>query len=308
MSNMEEFVGLAGTGYESKQATKPEDEFFHSVYIAGATRKNHIQVEEKAGFLQIRGVQYNLQEVNMVITHVKEVLAKVKNTARGETVECFSFKSGQAPWHGTSKLQNGSFRPCGSNSAERAANEYCSICKSQIIVAGIFCDSNGKPVIDEDKKPVMIFIRGKGTKYGNVSSYLSDLSKEDLDPMFTPVTDESRKFEKDVVNNKRFLTKITIGEANSSFGVKKVFTLEKSVKLPNESVMIILHIAKNTLPKFEEKFDWSKNRVTATTYAGQEDVLSMDAPDSQEKKDEPSTTKGSSSNQAPFNFGDLDFN
>lgn len=306
-SNMEEFAGLAGTGYESKQATKPEDEFFHSIYIAGQTRKNHINVEEKAGLLQIRGVQYNLQEANIVITHVKEILAKVKNTARGDTIECFSFKSGPGPWHGTSKLQNGAFRPCGSNSAERAANEYCSICKSQIIVTGILCESSGKPVIDEDKKPVMVFIRGKGTKYGNVSSYLSELSKEELDPIFTPSTDETRKFEKDVVNNKRFLTKITIGEASSSFGMKKVFVLQKSVALPKESVMAILKVAKSTLPKFEEKFDWSKNRASTASYAGaeQEGILSMSSPD-QEKKDE--TKQASPDQQVPFKFDDLDFN
>jgi hypothetical protein len=302
MTNLEEFAGLAGTGYESKQATKPEDEFFHSVYIAGQTRKNHIQIEEKAGLLQIRGVQYNLEAVHMVITHVKEVLAKVKNTARGDTIECFSYKRGEAPWYGTSKLSNGSPRPCGVTSAERAANEYCNTCKSQIIIGGIFCEPNGKPVADENQKPVMIFLRGKGTKYGNISAYLSELAKRDLDPIFTPVTDESRKFEKDVVNNKRFLTKITIGETKTNFGIKKVFNLEATIAIPKESVLAILKVAKNTIPKFEEKMDWSKNK-TSSSYGGeQEGILNMDSPQGEKPAEEAKAPS------QPFNFNDLDFN
>lgn len=304
MTNIEEFVGLTGTGYESKQVTKPEDEFFHSIYIAGQTRKNHIGVEEKAGLLQVRGVEYNLDAAHMVITHVKEVLAKVKNTAKGDTIECFSFKKGEAPWHGTSKLQNGSLRPCGVTSAERAANEYCSICKSQIIVTGIYCDANGKPVVDEDKKPVMVFIRGKGTKYGNISAYLSDLAKQDLDPIFTPATDESRKFEKDVVNNKRFLTKLTIGETKTNFGMKKVFELQHTITLPKENVLAILKIAKTTLPKFEEKFDWSKTKIASSYATEQDGILSMDSSQDPQKTSE--TEKQATSQ--PFNFNDLDFN
>lgn len=298
---MDDFAGLAGTGYESKQQTAPEDEFFHSLYIAGQNRKNHINIEEKAGFLQIRGLQYNLQEVTMVITHVKEILAKVKTTPRGDTIECFSFKKGPSPWFGTSKLANGSLRPCGTNSAERASNEYCSPCKSQILVTGILCEASGKPRIDENKKPIMIFIRGKGVKYSNVSSYLTELSKEELDPIFTPVTEESKKFEADVVNNKRYLTRITIGEAPSSFGVKKVFVLQKSVKLPTESVLAILKVAKTTLSKFEEKFDWSKNKVSSSSYAGAaaEGLVPMDNPQTKTEQGSPS--------EPPFAF-DLDFN
>ena len=71
--SIEEFADLATTGYQGGgggEQKPPEDELFHSVYIAGKTRKNHINIEEQSGKYQIRGVQYNLDEVHFIITHV----------------------------------------------------------------------------------------------------------------------------------------------------------------------------------------------------------------------------------------------
>ena len=95
----EDYADLMGTGHESREPVKPEDEFFHSVYIAGTTRKNHINVEELAGKFQVRGVQYNLDEVNMIITHTKDILAKIVTQNRRDSIECFSFKPGAPPWY-----------------------------------------------------------------------------------------------------------------------------------------------------------------------------------------------------------------
>ena len=68
--NFEEYSDLSGTGFQGGggDVTPPEEEFFHSVYIAGKTRKNHINVEEQGGKFQVRGVQYYLDEVHMVIS------------------------------------------------------------------------------------------------------------------------------------------------------------------------------------------------------------------------------------------------
>ena len=76
MNDFNEYADLGTTGYKSTEPVKPEDEFFHSLYIAGNSRKNHIGVTEQGGQLQIRGVEYNQQSVNMVITHVKKILVK----------------------------------------------------------------------------------------------------------------------------------------------------------------------------------------------------------------------------------------
>ena len=84
--NVEDFVELSETGFESREPVAPEDEFFHSIYIAGQNRKNHIGIEEIAGKLQIRGFQYNLEEINIVITNVKEILARISTANNRENI------------------------------------------------------------------------------------------------------------------------------------------------------------------------------------------------------------------------------
>ena len=262
--SFEDYQDLSEVGFQggggSGEPTPPENEFFHSLYISGKTRKNHINVEEKAGKLQIRGVQYNLDKVYMIITHVKDILAKIKREkGKGDIIECFSFKEGASPWYGTTTLPNGNPRACPLTSPERAANSFCNTCKSQILVAGIFCNEDGSPILTEEKKPIFIFIRGKGMRYSNISEYLNERFNEDLDPIFTPVTEQTKKFEKQVVNNKRFIVKLSKGEATSSYGNDvNIFILEKGDELPKDVILKIMKLAKDTMPQFIEKFDWSK--------------------------------------------------
>lgn len=262
--SMEDYQGLADTGFVSKEQVLPEDEFFHSVYIAGQTRTNHINIEEQTGKFQVRGVEYNMDRVCMIITNIKDVLINVRRDQQNkEIVDCFSFKSGQLPWKGTSG------RICGLNSAERASNPACTNCRSQIIVSGIYCDDHGKPLVNEDNKPVFVFLRGKGMKYSNVSNYLTDMYKKDLPPIFLPETEESKKFEKAVVNNKRFVTVISKEEAQSKYGIQLIFALTSGVQLQDSVVKDVLKIAKKTVGKFNEKFDWSNNMVANTGYGDQ---------------------------------------
>jgi hypothetical protein len=310
MPEYEDYADLEGTGHESREPVKPEDEFFHSVYIAGQSRKNHIGVTEEAGKFQVRGVEYNLEEINMIITHTKDVLAKVKSAGGRDNIECFSFKPGAPPWYGTSRLEDGSPRPCPQTSAERAVNDYCNPCRSQIIVAGIYCNSDGSPILTEEKKPVFIFLRGKGMKYSNVSNYLGDLFKMDLPPIFEPVTEQSQNFEKKVVNNKRFVTKITKGTAPSNYGLKDVFVLQTGAQLPKDAVLQILDLSKKTLSKFNDKFDWSTGKA-ATGYGtapSEEGVLKLD------EDPEPNSSSGKPQGEAKpekpkqvFSFDDVNF-
>jgi hypothetical protein len=305
-----EYSDLAETGHTSKEPTKPEDEFFHSLYIAGQMRTNHAQVQEMPGKLQIRGVEYNLSEVYFIITHTKEILAKIVEQNKQQRIECFSYKDGQPPWFGTTPLPNGSPRPCPMNSNERSLNEFCNPCRSQIIVAGIRCNEEGQPIM-VDNKPVFVFIRGKGMKYSNVSNYLSDLYKMDLPPIFTPPTDESKAFEKQVVNHKRFVTKISVGTAPSRYGDKMVFIMETGAKVPDETVKGLLKIAKKTKDKFKEKFDWSTGR-TASTYAPSEggqkkpdEVMTIG--DDEEPDNEPQQQQEAAPppESKPFSFDDI---
>jgi hypothetical protein len=244
-----EFSDLAETSFEARTPVDPEDEFFHSVYVAGQTRKNHKEIVEQAGKLQIRGVDYNFDEINFVITNIKTILSKTKRVNNQDSIECFSFQSGPWPWKGTSARQ------CGRTSVDRSGDPFCNPCRSNILVAGVYTDAKGSIMKNEKTgKPQFIFIRGAGVKYVNVSKYLEDLYKLDLSPIF-PDSPGSKEFEKKVVNHKRFVTKIKVGKRDSKFGVKDVFELSKGIELPKANVMELLKVSKKLLPKFSEKFD-----------------------------------------------------
>jgi len=302
--NMEEYAGLAETGFESRKPTDPEKEFFHSVYISGQTRENHIGIEEREGKLQIRGVEYNLDGVNMIVTNVKEVLVKsVITPKRQENVTCFSYKSGPPPWKGTTN------RICGENSAQRAANEFCNDCRSQIIVSGVYCQLNGKPILNEEGVPVFVFLRGKGMKYSNISEYLNDAFKMELTPIFEPATEESKKFERAVVNVKRFVTNVSIGTASSNFGDKAVFVLKTGTELPKSVVIDILKISKKTLYNFNEKFDWSKGKAPVSGYGDQSTEVTPDQqfPTDDQPVQTEETKKEEGLSESAFNFDNIKF-
>ena len=297
MSGIEEFSELAETGFAPMtEPTDPKDEFFKSIYISGKTRDNQSGITEKAGKIQVRGKEYNLDEANMVITNVKRILVKfVKNSRGYETVECFSFLDGTPSITG---------RTCGQTKTERDENPYCKDCKSHIIVAGLYCEPNGKPIMD-DGSPVFCFIRAKGMKYMNVSNYLSDLSMKDLPPIFEPSTEETIQKEKTFVHNKRFVTNIKIGEADSqNYGTFKVFELSAGIELPKDKVMDILKLAKKVQPKFVDKFDWSKKKL-AEKAKKPDGVLTFDDKPknqtSEEKKPEPANV------DKDFSFDSIEF-
>lgn len=311
--SIEEYTDLATTGFQGggNEQIAPEDELFHSLYISVSDRVNHINIKEETGKLQIRGVQYNLDEVYMIITHTKDILANIirDNKTQKDNTICFSYKEGSPPWYGTSKLSDGSNRQCPQTSTDRAVNDFCNTCKAQIIVAGIQCLPDGKPLLTTDKKPKFIFIRGKGMKYSNVSEYLNDLYKEDsLAPLFQPVTPQSTEFEKAVVNNKRFVTKITRGQEKTSFGnMANIFVLSRGIQIPNDDVMKILKISKSSIDKFNEKFDWSKNKkVTNYGQTTQQGILPVENEKPQQQQTE-SNKQNEKVEDKIFSFDDINF-
>jgi hypothetical protein len=307
MSSFEEYSDLEGTSASvgaTGEKTSPEDEFFHSIYIAGKSRKNESGADEKSGKLQVRGVSYNHEELYMIITHTKDVKVKEREVKGRSQLECFSYKDGEPPWKGTTKLPDGSDRICPLTSSERAMNDFCNPCREQIIIAGIFCKENGSPILTEDKKPVFVFLRGKGMRYSPVSKYLSDMYNEELPPLFKPVTEQSQSFEKKVVNNKRFVTNITIGEEESNYGNNvKVFVLEKGNQIPDETVLKILKLSKETVEQFKQKFDWSKRKKTSGYEAA--GILSTEDEPGQDVDKVKNETAGD--DQKTFSFDDIEF-
>lgn len=303
-----EYSELANEGgYDVKPPTSPEDEFFKAVYISGQRRKNHIGEDENPGKLQIRGLRSNLDEINMIITHVKTVLAKTSRTPDNkEKLECFSYQNGNPPWKSTTS------NVCGKNAAERASNPFCNSCRSQLIITGIYLDENTNKPFLVNGKPVFIFIRGKGVKYGNVANYLTEMARrDDLEPIVTPVTEESKKFEKAHVNNKRFVTKITVGKQSTNFGMKDVFELNAGAPLSVETVKTILNKSKETIDKFKEKFDWSKTGSGSSDYShtskpaeeSQKFDFGSNATNQEKPKEEPKTE----TKTQDFTFDDIQF-
>lgn len=311
--SIEEYADLATTGYQggSGEQTAPEDDFFHSVYISGKTRKNHINISEEAGKYQVRGVEYNLNEVHMIITHTKEILANIKSEQGRDNVLCFSFKEFKPPWYGTSKLASGDAKQCPQTSAERAVNDFCNPCRAQILVAGIYCKGDGTPILTEEKKPIFVFIRGKGMRYSNVSEYLNDLYNEDLSPIFEPVTDQSRDFEKSVVNNKRFVTKLTGDTKTSGYGNEvNIFKLDRGVEIHKESVLSILKLSKQTVTQFNDKFDWSKKKQTVgygESSTPPDGVLSVDGSGEKAENEPPKEQEQPATDGKKFSFDDIQF-
>lgn len=262
-----EFQNLEETSVEAYESVDPENEFFHSVYIGGEDRTNKKDILERAGFLHVRGVDYNLDEVYMVVIHVKTVLVKRVKNGKKEKVTCFCYQS-KTPWLGTCGNE------CPRTSAERKATQSCADCKSEYILAGVLTDKNGRPKKGADDKFIFAFVRGKGMKYAAIFEYVAEMSKLDLTPICTPVTPESLKFEKSNVNIRRFVTKITKGYANSQHGQKSVFKFSYGNQLPDSQVPNILKIAQSTIDKFHEKFDWSKtlgkkNENVKSDYVGE---------------------------------------
>lgn len=315
MTDFSQYQELAETGATvAKKQVDPKDEKFKALYIAGALRDDETTGEKTTpGMLQIRGLTNNLSECHMIITHVKNVLVneKTDSVTKKTTMACFSYQTGPRPWYGTSG------KMCGNNRNERMADEFCKTCRSQIIVAGVYCDENGQPFLNDEKKPEFIFIRGKGMKFKNVSDYIHEFTQLEMENFFDDDSEAARNFEKMVVNNKRFVTNVGVTTENSNFGQKYVFSMEKGTKLEPETTEKILSLSKKTLEDFNEKFDWSRGSGGAVNYDTQGDnkpsesqAFSDPTPDTKKEektqKSENKTTGEGNGNKA-MSFDDIDF-
>ena len=289
-----------GYGYTPPEEKTPEDEFFHSIYIGGNERKNHIGIVEKAGSLHIRGVNYNLNEVCFIITHVKPMLVKYEKINNQKRTVCFSYQNTN-PWMGSSG------NVCPANRADREASSTCIGCRGEIVIAGLLCEKNGKPIL-KDKKPIFVFVRGRGIKSPSVYKYLEDISKIDLPAIFP----DNPSLENRVVKNKRYVTVVRKTTTGSKYGTKNTFDLNFGQQIDDKVIQKILKIQKETIPQFNEKFDWSskiknapiKEKEDATTdHDGQSDQESQQEPVTQE----PAQQESASNTDDGYDFGDIPF-
>jgi len=248
---------LGSTGVEGGEQVPPELELFHAAYIGYTARENHIKIIEESGKLHVRGVEYNLDELNMIIVLSKKIQTKTERVNNQDRIECFSFQGGALPFKGTSG------NICGLNKNERSMNPFCEPCKSQIIVCGIYCDAQGSPIKDNEGKPIFIFIRGKGMKYMNVSNHLRELYKLDVTSILAPgASDAEIEYEKKNFNQSRVVTKLTRGLEKTSYGGSaNVFVCAMGPQLPDKAAETVINIGQKMVDKFIDKFDWSKSRM-----------------------------------------------
>jgi hypothetical protein len=235
--NVDDYADLAETGYGAKQAVDPKDEFFHSLYISGVKRQNEAGIVELPDKLQVRGLSYNLEEIYGIIVHIKQVLFQ---EGPDQKMKCFSYRVGDSGWKGLDGYA------CPTTSAKRAADQHCTKCKTQLIVAFLYTDVNGTPIVkEEDGMPQFYFIRGKGWKYHTVDQYISDLSKrEDLEPLVDISTPKGQAFEKEVIRHKRFVTKISRTTVEDNRGkLQNVFAFEAGAIIAPEDTQKILNLS-----------------------------------------------------------------
>ena len=247
----EEFLDLTGTGVGIKKQLAPEEEPFHAIYICGEERQNHKDITELVDKLQIRGVDYNKNEVFLIITHVikpnvNRIFDKVK---RSWEFVCSSRKD-STPWVGSSG------RKC-VTAKEKVPGHYCTECRQWIILFGILCENkSGKIWVGPDGKPEYAFISNHGMSWEPINSYLIEVASEEIDPIFEPVTPESEKWEKENFDNsKRVVTVITTGKRKSNFSTHTDFSYEKGSAIPKGQLIKLAEIAKSIKSGIAEKLD-----------------------------------------------------
>jgi len=286
----EDYSDLMGTGMGAKKETKPEDQFFHSIYIPAVERdENYMGVVETPGKLQIYGVDHNLNEVNMIILHVKQVLVKREESGGSWKQTCFSFQEG--------KLSKGtSGNVCPRNREEREKVPFCSGCRAEIIITGVYCEANGN-VIKVKDKPVFVFLRGHGTKCKSIYDYLEEIRTLEIDPVMFP---NDIKMETSLVKNKRFVTTVTPAKIKSPNGksMVNIFKLKMSTKVDEKVIPALLEMQRRSLPQFKEKFDYSQTLQ-------ENNSSEVSGYTSQPPKQDPPKTQSPSKDSVPFDLDSM---
>jgi len=301
-NNNEELLMM--TGFDTYVPVEPEDEKFHSIYISGADRENHKGITEKSGLLQIRGVNYNLNEVNMIIMHIKEIMVNKVNERGEDKTLCFSFKD-SFPYKGI----NG--KTCPAKREDRERDSFCKNCRSNIIVSGILTEPSGKPILDNNKKPIFGFIRASGMKYSNISEYLQKIS---LDTESQYKIYEDLRKERSIANPKKFVTKITASSSYSTHWKKNfsVFSLEIGTSIPKEVVEKLIKLQATTIQDFIDKFNWAKSQqfVNNTLNGANENSNDTDGIIKNMEPEKPqvqNTVQNNKSNLEDISFDDVPF-
>lgn len=261
-------VNPNATVYEPKDEVAWEDEFFHSIYIGGKTR-----VEEKignkklfGGMLHIRGVSYNMDEVYIKPFYKRQILNNEVKNGKYDSTKCFSYA--ERDEEGNQLSTSGFF--CPQTSLERKEIHWCSTCRTSIIIAGFLCDEIGKYILTEDGKPIHVFVKGTGSKVGDLMQYVFVSKDYDIPFLFPDVaTDESNQQESSYFNIFRKIIKITVDEVpvyksdNTPIDAKNryAYKLEGGEDLSRDMIFKLLDYSQKIDDDLKAKFDYTENTL-----------------------------------------------
>jgi len=206
----EKYVSMSDTRnsevYEGKDDVAWEDEFFHSVYVLSKAREEK-KIGKKlfGGTLQIRGVDYNLEEVYMLPYFKRVTMGKETQVNNSKYKVCFTYADFDVEGN---QISTSGFH-CYPTRSMRDEVQWCANCRSRIIVVGFLCNANGEYILDDNKKPINIFISGTGSKFGDISEYYFETKNLPVPFLFDEPTDESNAQEQNYFNMFRRIIKIT---------------------------------------------------------------------------------------------------
>jgi hypothetical protein len=189
------------------------------------------------------------------------VLVKNEDLGKYKGAVCFSFADYDE--NGNQQSTSGFF--CPPNSEARQSIDWCSNCRTQIILIGFLSDENGNIKKDKEGKPYNVCIRAERQKVGDVMKYFFECQELEVPYLFTEApTEESLAQEQRYFNIFRRVIKITVDIVDSYYkdpegknNTRNAYKLEGVSELPPENVFKLLDYAEKIEDQIREKFDLS---------------------------------------------------
>jgi len=256
--------------YTPNESVNPSEELFKRIYISGSNQKEDEYTKERLfpGMLQIEGTKNNLDVLYIMPYYKRQVLINLVKNGKYDAKKCFSYAVYDD--EGNQLSTSGFF--CPQNSEGRKQFQWCRTCKTNFIIAGFLVDSEGSYIMDANKKPLNVFIKGAGSKVGDIMAYSFDCQKLEVPFLFENNSKESDNWERNYSNMFRRIIRVTAGEADTYKGPntppnapdkRAAYILEGHIELDKDKVSKLIDYSKNIDDKLKEKFDFSEKTISS---------------------------------------------
>jgi len=257
--------------YTPKEQVDPSDEIFKTIYISGSGQKEDEFTKTRLhiGMLQIKGTMNNLEEIYLMPYYRRQILTNQVKSGKYVSSKCFSYAERDEEGN---QISTSNFF-CPQSSSERQEIKWCSTCKTNFIIVGFLVDADGQYIMDENKKPLSVYLKATGSKVGDVMSYAFDCQELEVPFLFTENSSkESDTFERKYSNMFRRIIKITAGETETyqsdntpvnAAKTRSCYILEGHTEISKENVLKLIDYADNIDDKLREKFDFTERTITS---------------------------------------------